>query len=172
MTTARRLVTLTITQSPAMAHYQRAHGDQQVVAITVTDEAGNSTTCEVTLTLVDDENPTIIECVEDHLVASTPDGMGNCTGLVPNMVSQLAVDDNCTDAASLIMRVQPGAGYALRQQRWRPAGGDLHRDGWSRQQRKLPGYHHAVRRRAAHHPGARPIRTSLQMTIAKALSLT
>ncbi|MCB0549935.1 MAG: hypothetical protein KDD19_20355, partial [Phaeodactylibacter sp.] len=60
--------------------------------------------------LVDDENPTIIECVEDHLVASTPDGMGNCTGLVPNMVSQLVVDDNCTDAASLIIVQSPAPG--------------------------------------------------------------
>ena len=59
---------------------------------------------------MDDENPTVVTCVPDQLVASTPDGMGNCTGAVPDLTPQLVVNDNCTDAASLTIVQSPAAG--------------------------------------------------------------
>ncbi|MCO6492278.1 MAG: HYR domain-containing protein, partial [Phaeodactylibacter sp.] len=102
---------LTITQSPAAGTpFGNAHGDQQVIVITVTDEVGNSATCEATLTLSDDENPVILECVPDQIVSATANGNGDCEGLVPDLTGQIVGDDNCTDAANLTVTQSPVAG--------------------------------------------------------------
>ena len=61
MTTAHGGASLTIVQSPAAGTpFGNNDGDQQVVSFTVTDGAGNSVSCQATITLYGDEQPTIL----------------------------------------------------------------------------------------------------------------
>ena len=84
---------LTISQSPAAGtSFGGAHGDQQVVTITVTDEAGNSTTCEVILTLVDDEAPSI-DCSQINTDQSADQGF--CSFTMPGIGFDPQFSDNC-----------------------------------------------------------------------------
>ena len=100
MTTVRLPANRTVTQSPAAgATFSGAHGDEQVVVVTVTDAAGNSTTCEVTLTLVDDEAPTITGCADDQDVLVSANGAGDCTSLIP-------VPDGRGDGGTTTARLQ------------------------------------------------------------------
>ena len=81
------------------------------MSITVTDEAGNSTTCDVTLTLVDDENPSITDCADDQDVLSSANGTGDCTNfIIPDLTDEVTADDNCTAAGNLTITQSPAAG--------------------------------------------------------------
>ncbi|MBK8492610.1 MAG: HYR domain-containing protein [Saprospirales bacterium] len=84
---------LLITQEPAAGTtITGSHGDQFEVIITVTDEEGNSSTCEVELTLIDDEAPTI-DC---SLVATDFDNTeGLCGYEVTDNSLNPTFDDNC-----------------------------------------------------------------------------
>ena len=83
----------TVTQSPAPGTlWGAAHGDTQAVIITVTDVNGNTATCEVTLTLQDDERPTLT-CPVAAISVGNTDGL--CSAVVNFNVS---ANDNCTVA--------------------------------------------------------------------------
>ncbi|MEO1437839.1 MAG: HYR domain-containing protein, partial [Bacteroidota bacterium] len=73
----------TLVQSPAAGDaFAGAHGDTQVVTFTATDAAGNSSVCTTTLTLVDDEDPTI-DC--SAIVTARDTDPGVCTFTMPGM---------------------------------------------------------------------------------------
>ena len=69
------------------------HNDQTTVTITAVDENGNqNTSCQVTLTLVDDEMPTFT-CPGSQSVNTNP---GTCEGTVPDLISLINdAADNC-----------------------------------------------------------------------------
>ncbi len=79
-----------ITQSPtAGTLFGSAPGDTQIVTMTVTDNAGNSTSCSVTLTLEDDVNP-IIPTLSDITVSTD---LGTCVATF--VVANPTGTDNC-----------------------------------------------------------------------------
>ena len=84
---------LIITQEPAAGElFGGAHGDTQVVTITVEDEEGNSSTCEVVLTLVDETAPTI-DC--SQIVTDRNADPGECSFTMPGAGFDPTFDDNC-----------------------------------------------------------------------------
>lgn len=85
---------LTITQSPTAGTIITSN---TVVTITVTDDAGNDTTCQATMTLVDDTNPVIQDCPSDATVILD----ANCEALVPDLVPFLDSTDNCGVASEV-----------------------------------------------------------------------
>ncbi len=81
---------VTLSQSPPVGTtFGSVDGSTQVVVMTATDPAGNSVSCNVTLTLVDDEDPTIT-CPENVVVNSS---ITSCDGVAvwPEPVAA----DNC-----------------------------------------------------------------------------
>ncbi|MBK7936583.1 MAG: HYR domain-containing protein [Lewinellaceae bacterium] len=85
---------LTITQSPlANTNFGAAHGDELEVIITVTDLAGNSTTCEVELSLRDDEKPSI-NCAQVETAFNADAGL--CSYQVNGTALDPAFGDNCS----------------------------------------------------------------------------
>ena len=64
-------------------------GTPVLVTLVVTDECGNSSTCEISFTIVDDIFPTI-QCPDNVTVNSSP---GLCSGIVDT--DPPIVDDNC-----------------------------------------------------------------------------
>ncbi|MEM7102954.1 MAG: HYR domain-containing protein [Bacteroidota bacterium] len=63
-----------------------------VVTWTVTDIYGNSETCEVTIEIVDNENPV---CMEPADVTISTEGDGDCGGYVPSALLTATATDNC-----------------------------------------------------------------------------
>jgi len=72
------------------------------VTVSVTDEAGNTGTCGVTLTVIDTSAP-----VGDCPPARSVDG---CSALVPDFTADLLATDNCTPADALVKTQSPAAG--------------------------------------------------------------
>ncbi len=73
---------------------------------TVTDAAGNSATCEITITVEDDENPTFINCPSDTIsVATSPD---QCSASV-NWVVPVATDNCIVDTVEQVSGPSPGS---------------------------------------------------------------
>ncbi len=67
----------------------------------VTDGSGNTTSCDQTVTVTDDENPTIV-CPLNVTAETSDDGTGNCTTTVP--LGTPVTSDNCS-VASVVARV-------------------------------------------------------------------
>ena len=62
---------LTITQLPVDGtFFGGSHGDQTTVTVTVVDEAGNSTTCDVTVELTDNEDPVVLNCPANQTLSA------------------------------------------------------------------------------------------------------
>ena len=76
------------------------------VSFTITDDAGNATTCSFVVTVVDTEAPVITDCPQDREVSADD----NCMAEVPELTAELVATDNCTDAASLTVSQDPVAG--------------------------------------------------------------
>ena len=82
-----------------------------VVEYQITDDMGNTTTCSFTVTVQDREKPEI-SCPDDITVQTSSDGLGDCAGLVPNLIPGTTSSDNCTDP--LVDFVQsPAAGTSV-----------------------------------------------------------
>ncbi len=95
-----------ITQSPA-AGATLGLGTT-TITLTATDGSGNTATCTVNQTVVDDTDPTIVVC------ASTPANISagaSCTGTAPDLTGSVTATDNCT--ASPIITQSPAAGATL-----------------------------------------------------------
>ncbi len=62
------------------------------VTWTVTDASGNTATCAQTVTVTDDEDPTITTCPPDRTLTAN----ANCQTTVPDLTGEAAADDNCS----------------------------------------------------------------------------
>jgi gliding motility-associated-like protein len=69
-----------------------------IVTWTVTDAAGNTTTCTQTVTVTDDEDPVITTCPADATANTSDDGTGNCTTTVA--LGTPVSNDNCSVATT------------------------------------------------------------------------
>ncbi|MBK7337305.1 MAG: HYR domain-containing protein [Saprospirales bacterium] len=80
------------------------------VEYSITDAAGNVTTCEFEVTVIDTEAPVIDLCPADREVLTSGNGTDDCTGDVPNLVDEVLAHDNCTAFEDLIITQNPLAG--------------------------------------------------------------
>jgi hypothetical protein len=75
------------------------------VTLTATDAANNSTTCQVTLNLIDKAPPVITACAANVTVASD----ANCNGIVPDLTGQVTATDACGGAVTITQLPAAGA---------------------------------------------------------------
>jgi probable HAF family extracellular repeat protein len=94
---------LTATQSPVPGTLvgPGAH----VVTVTVSDAAGNGSSCTVTFTVADTTPPVV-----SPLADSTASADANCQAAVPDFTVGLGAADNCTAPAALVKSQSPAAG--------------------------------------------------------------
>ncbi len=82
------------------------HIGANTVTLTVEDLSGNTTTCIATVTVEDDSNPIITECIPNKFEA-----LGNdCSFIMPDYISEIEYFDNCEAAtfASIVQNPTPG----------------------------------------------------------------
>lgn len=79
------------------------------IVVTATDGSGNNATFNVPLEIDDTTAPTILSSPAQVTVSAD----GNCQGLVPNVLTNILVADNCTPANQLVMTQDPAAGSTL-----------------------------------------------------------
>jgi hypothetical protein len=72
------------------------------VIVTVTDAAGNQTSCKAAVRVLDLTAP-IVKCPEPQTVVA-------CQGAIPNVLEQTIVSDNCSQGAQLTITQTPSAG--------------------------------------------------------------
>ncbi|MFZ6050790.1 HYR domain-containing protein, partial [Halocola ammonii] len=95
---------ITYTQSIAAGTVLSGHGTTQVITLTATDAAGNSTDCIGTITLQDTSNPTI-SCPADQTISAN----ASCQASLPDYTSAATANDNC----SVTVTQSPAAGATL-----------------------------------------------------------
>jgi len=95
---------LVITQNPA-AGTLLGLGNYTIV-VTVTDESGNSSTCNTPLHVVDTTAPVIVS----GPALGTLSANNQCQAAVPNVVPNIVATDNCTAANALTIVQNPLAG--------------------------------------------------------------
>ena len=83
------------------------------VVMTVRDEAGNGSTCTTTLTLTDDQSPTIQECAILHTSVNMTQGADACLGLIPDMNGEVIITDNMGLSGQLTITQSPVAGTMI-----------------------------------------------------------
>ena len=82
------------------------------MTITVTDEGGNSVSCTATVTLIDNEVPSILLVLRIRMyhparATARP---------IPDLTDEVTADDNCTAAGNLTIIQSPAAGTAFSYQ--------------------------------------------------------
>jgi hypothetical protein len=92
---------LSVMQSPA-AGTGITLGDT-VVTLTVSDAAGNSTTCQATVTVTDNMSRVISQCAPDQTLSAD----ANCQAALPNLGALVVASDNC---AGLTVSQSPAPG--------------------------------------------------------------
>lgn len=98
-----------VTQSiPQFTILPIAPGGSQVIILTATDQAGNSTTCSVTLNIIDEDAP-IMLCPPDTNVYVD----NACNAVLGNYLTALSVSDNCTSLGNLSLSQSPVAGTTI-----------------------------------------------------------
>lgn len=95
---------LTITQSP-LAGTLVGLGPH-IVTLSVKDAANNEATCQATMTVVDQTNPSISQCAADQTIAAN----AACQAALPNLTGSVVASDNCTPANALVVTQSPPAG--------------------------------------------------------------
>lgn len=95
---------LTLTQTPA-AGTPIGLGNSTIV-VTVSDASGNTSTTNVSLTVVDTTPPSILG-TPGSVTVSVGD---NCQAVVPNVLANVLATDNCTPAGQLTLSQTPAAG--------------------------------------------------------------
>lgn len=76
------------------------------IIYTASDANGRSATCSFTVTITDDDAPTISACAGDQNAVAD----ANCNALVPSFVGDVSANDNCTVAGSLLITQLPAVG--------------------------------------------------------------
>ncbi|MFA7692289.1 MAG: immunoglobulin-like domain-containing protein [Candidatus Hydrogenedentales bacterium] len=97
---------LIITQDPAAGTMIDSNTN---VTLWVEDEAGNESQCVVPVTVFDATPPTITSYPASDEAALD----GNCTAMIPSLISEVVAEDNCTAAALLQISQDPASGTAI-----------------------------------------------------------
>jgi len=95
--------TVTLTQSPVAGTVLSGHNTAQLITLTATDAAGNSSSCSFTITLKDNIAPTFNNCPPDIIRDALPSCRATATWTTPT------VSDNCTSFPSLSTSHAAGA---------------------------------------------------------------
>lgn len=77
-------------------------------AYDVTDVNGNNNTCSFNITVEDQVNPVIEGSTDDRLVAEDP---GSCMGLVPDLIAELTITDNCDNDLTIVQSPEAGSAF-------------------------------------------------------------
>lgn len=102
-------VDIVLTQSiPEFTILGGAVGSTQDITITAFDEAGNSSQCMFTLTIVDNFAPTVL-CPGDTTLPVN----NSCEATLPDYTSDATISDNCTSLANMIVNQSPAAGTSI-----------------------------------------------------------
>lgn len=96
---------LTILQSPGIGGTVTA---DEVITITVTDEAGNNSQCTFNTTFVDATAPSV-SCPVNQVVNSN----ASCDITVPDYTGSIIVTENCTAPADMVINQSPAPGATL-----------------------------------------------------------
>jgi gliding motility-associated-like protein len=96
---------LIVTQMPAIGSSLSANA---VATITVTDQAGNFTTCNTNFVFVDTIKPLIV-CPANQTVSAN----ASCLYTLPNLAPSASATDNCTASGSLTFAQTPVVGMDL-----------------------------------------------------------
>ncbi|OFZ14437.1 MAG: hypothetical protein A3D92_19520 [Bacteroidetes bacterium RIFCSPHIGHO2_02_FULL_44_7] len=83
-------------------------GGSQVIVITATDEAGNPTTCNVTLNIIDEIPPTLTCPADTNIFVNA-----NCEALITDYLAGAIVSDNCTSLAAITLSQAPPSGTII-----------------------------------------------------------
>lgn len=95
----------TLTQAP-VAGTMIPLGDT-VVTMTAEDQDGNSISCQVTLTVVDDAAPAITDCPSDRTLQAN----AICEAAIPDLIGEVTAIDNCDPAPTITQ--DPAAGTTV-----------------------------------------------------------
>jgi len=98
---------LTVSQSP-LAGTVVGLGPHTVV-LTVTDDAGNSATCNAVVTVIDTLAPTITECASDRTLSAD----ASCETTMPDLRPEVVASDNCDSELIIIQMPGPGSIVSL-----------------------------------------------------------
>ncbi|GAP69544.1 hypothetical protein BA6E_1153 [Bacteroidales bacterium 6E] len=82
-----------------------------MVTLTVTDVNGNSATGTATVTVEDDNNPTIVECAPTQTISADAE----CAALVPDFTINVVAGDNCegSEVTNLTITQSPAVGTSV-----------------------------------------------------------
>ena len=78
------------------------------VTLTATDESGNEVSCDFDVNVVDNEEP-VLTCPSEQFVIANVD----CEAIVPDVLSLVTVEDNCSNEFELTMSQDPVAGSVI-----------------------------------------------------------
>src|SRR5205814_1328989 len=79
-----------------------------VVTLKVTDPCGTSAQASTTVIVID-TNPPVLLCPASTMLSANAD----CEALLPNLLSEITVSDNCTAPGSISLQQNPVAGTSL-----------------------------------------------------------
>ena len=96
---------LTLAQAPTAGTSPVSDG--QLITITLSDEAGNEGSCNVTLSVVDNEDPTLSNPGTQNLGLS----LGTCSTAMPDLTGLVGAADNCA-IDTVVQSVLAGASLA------------------------------------------------------------
>ncbi len=99
---------LTITQTAGLASGSTFPLGPNNIVFTATDAAGNTSSCSITVTVTDNQKPSIT-CPANQSINLN----SSCNGTLPDYTGLLTVSDNCTAAASLVVTQIPAANTPL-----------------------------------------------------------
>jgi subtilisin-like proprotein convertase family protein/uncharacterized protein YrzB (UPF0473 family) len=98
--------TVTFSQNPSVGvAFGNSPGETIVVTITATDANGNETSCEVVLTVIDEEDPYFQNCPGNLLFCNDVDQCGATVNW-----SQPVAFDNCDDSLEVVQTMGPAPG--------------------------------------------------------------
>jgi len=100
---------ISLAQTPVQGTVVNGSGSTVMVTITATDEAGNTSNCTYTLTLIDETPPTITCPGNQTETLSAND----CTLSVPDYRGQASVRDNCQGSKPILVTQSPAAGTLI-----------------------------------------------------------
>ena len=99
---------ITIGQIPAAGTIISGHQTMQAITITAKDKSGNTSQCTFNVTVLDTIKPQII-CPADTTIYAD----ANCENTIPDLLTVLNYQDNCTATGSITATQSPIAGTAI-----------------------------------------------------------